>query len=95
MDDRDAFQELVRLTKDNNRMLKAMRRDAFIGGVIKIVIYAVLIFLPIWLYQQIVAPQVDRLVQTAESVQQGVEGVKEASSLENVQGILDLLKGGQ
>lgn len=33
--------ETLRLTKENNRMLKAMRRDALIAGVLRIVLWLV------------------------------------------------------
>ena len=35
------LQEVLRLTKENNKMLHKMRRNAFWGGVIKFVLYAV------------------------------------------------------
>ncbi len=47
--------EIYKLTKENNKMLKAMRRDAFVGGVVKFIGW-VLVFVVIpyilWLYIQ-------------------------------------------
>jgi hypothetical protein len=31
--------ETLRLTKENNRMIKAMRRDAFISGIVRIALW--------------------------------------------------------
>ncbi|MFZ2593400.1 MAG: hypothetical protein WAX38_01350 [Minisyncoccia bacterium] len=36
------------LASENNRMLHAQRRNAFLGGLIKIVIYAAFIILPLY-----------------------------------------------
>lgn len=35
--------ELRKLTEENNRILKAMRRDALVGGIIKTLLWVVLI----------------------------------------------------
>jgi len=64
------FQDLYKLTKENNRMLKAIRRDAFVGGVIKLIITIAFIVVPLWLYQEYVAPQVERIMGAMEGVEQ-------------------------
>ena len=51
----DKAKELFDMVKENNRMLKAMRRDAFIGGVIQFVWWIIIIVvLPYisWLFIQ-------------------------------------------
>ncbi len=39
----ELLEENIELTKENNRLIKAMRRDALIGGVLKVLIWGVLI----------------------------------------------------
>ena len=39
----ELLEENIELTKENNRLIKAMRRDALIGGVVKVLIWGVLI----------------------------------------------------
>lgn len=69
MDEEHMLQDLYRLTKENNRMLKAIRRDAFIGGIIKLAITIAFIVIPIWFYQEYLAPQVEMLTSTFKASQ--------------------------
>jgi len=50
-------------------MLHAMRRNAFIGGIIKIAIWAALIGVPIWLYLTYINPVLESAVSTINQVQ--------------------------
>ena len=63
------MQEMYRLTKDNNRMLRAMRRNAFWGGILKFFIYAALLAAPIWFYMSYLAPVVNSMLQTEQQLQ--------------------------
>ena len=67
--DEQMLQEIHRLTKENNRMLHAMRRNAFWGGLLKFVIYAALLLAPIWFYQVYFAPVVNSMLQTQQQLQ--------------------------
>ncbi len=61
---------MYRLVKENNRMLHSMRRNAFWGGLIKILIYAALfLVLPFWLYMTYLAPVVESTMQTMNQIQ--------------------------
>lgn len=63
-------QEIYRLVKENNRMLHKMRRNAFIGGIIKFLLYAVLLVaLPLWLYSTYLAPIVESMTETMQQIQ--------------------------
>ncbi len=81
------LQELYRLTKENNRMLHKMRRNAFWGGIIKFVLYAALLLAPLWLYMSYLAPIVDQALNTMQELQ-GTGARAEAQ----FGGIQDLLK---
>lgn len=62
--------ELVRLTQENNRMLRAMRRNAFWGGLIKFILYVlVLVVAPLWLYSTYLAPVMDQVLETYQQIQ--------------------------
>ena len=65
----DKLDELVRLTKENNRMLHAMRRNAFLGGLIKFAVWAAFIIIPLWLYMQYLAPVMQSMMDTMEQIQ--------------------------
>ncbi|MBI2610996.1 hypothetical protein HYW60_03630 [Candidatus Kaiserbacteria bacterium] len=66
----ETLTELVRMTHENNRMLHAMRRNALWGGVIKFVLYVlVLVVAPLWLYATYLAPIMEQMAATYEQVQ--------------------------
>lgn len=46
-----------------------MRRHAFIGGIFKLVIYAAMVLIPIWLYMQYLAPVMNRTLDTVNQLQ--------------------------
>ncbi len=62
-------QEMYRLTKENNKMLHKMRRNAFWGGIIKFLLYAVLfVVLPWWLYMTYLAPVLEGTMQAMNQI---------------------------
>ena len=67
--DRTQLEQVLKLTKENNRMLRSMRRNAFLGGLFKLIFWAALIILPFWLYQQYLAPVVNSTLETMQQVQ--------------------------
>lgn len=67
--DKETFDEMFRLTRDNNRMLHAMRRSAFLGSVLKFVFYAAIIGFSVWSYLQFVAPMLDQTLKMMQQVQ--------------------------
>ena len=67
--DGDKLDELLRLTKDNNRMLHAARRSAWLGGIFRVLVWAAFIIVPFWLYIQYLAPVMQQMLKTYEQVQ--------------------------
>ncbi len=53
------LEELRALTKDNHRMLRAIRRDQIFSFIVKVVIWLGIIAIPLFLYQQYVAPRIE------------------------------------
>ena len=87
----ETLTELVRLTRDNNRMLHAMRRNAFWGGLIKFILYAVvLVAAPLWLYATYLAPMMEQLLDTYQQVQG--TGAKAQAQWSDFQNLLDQFK---
>ena len=65
----DAIRETLRLTRENNAMLHRMRRNAFIGGFFKFVIYAILFAAPIWFYMTYISGTVDNLLSAVNKLE--------------------------
>lgn len=84
----DQIAEIYRLTRENNRMLHAMRRNAFLGGIIKLLIYAAMLIIPLWLYMQYLTPVVNDMQKMLLQVQ-GTGAQAQAQ----VQGLQELLGG--
>lgn len=68
--DADKLDDILRLTRENNRMLHSMRRNAFIGGLLRFVVWIALLVIPLWLYMQYVAP----VMQSTLSAMQQIQG---------------------
>ena len=63
------FDDIERLTRENNQMLHAMRRHAFFGMIFKIILYIIFFAAPIWFYVTYVSGTVDNLLITMNKVQ--------------------------
>jgi hypothetical protein len=63
------LEEILRLTKENNRMLHAMRRNAFLHGLFRFVIYAVLIIAAGWFYLTFIAPIMIQMLDMLNKIQ--------------------------
>ncbi len=65
----DKLAEILRLTKENNRMLHKMRRNAFLGSILKFIVWAAFVIIPLWLYMQYLAPVMTSMIETMNQVQ--------------------------
>ena len=63
------FQEIHRLVRENNRMLHAMRRNSFVGGILKFIIYAALLLAPLWFYMTYLNDTVQKMLRTVDQLQ--------------------------
>ena len=75
----EKLSEMYEFTKENNRMLHAMRRNARIGSIAKLLFWIfILVVLPYsaWLYVQ---PYVQEIQGTYNSVQQGKQSFENSS----------------
>lgn len=62
------LEEIHALTKDNHRMLRAIRRDQILSFFGKIVLWVVVLALPLYLYQQYLEPLTAKFSTTPGSV---------------------------
>lgn len=72
----EKLEEVLKLSKENNKMLHKIRRNAFIGSILKLIFYAILIGLPIALYYYILGPYIDQLQEVYTGIQGEIEGVR-------------------
>lgn len=63
------FDEMYRLAKENNKMLHAMRRNAFYGGLIRLVVWAALLGIPVWLFFTYLFPVFETMMEAFEQIQ--------------------------
>lgn len=78
-------QEMYRLTKENNKMLHKMRRNAIWGGVFKLIFWALVFLAPIWFYMTYLSATVERMIQTVEQIQgTGAKAQAQMSGLETM-----------
>ncbi|MDD2658013.1 MAG: hypothetical protein PHD04_05225 [Candidatus Pacebacteria bacterium] len=86
-DQNQMLEETYRLSKENNRMLHAMRRNAFLGGIVKFIFYIlILVVAPLWLYSTYFAPLMQEATRTLNQIQG--TGTKTESQLSNFEQML-------
>jgi hypothetical protein len=93
-DEKELLDRTYRLAKENNQMLRSMRRSAFIGGLIKILIYAAVIGIPIWFYFAYIHETLNSALRAIEQVQGSMDsaGAQLRVPISDLSGILDGLK---
>lgn len=78
----DLMKENLRLTRENNELLRKMRRGAILGFWFKLVLYLVILGLPVfvyWMYLQEYAMDAFSLYETAHEILQNPNGVPSES----------------
>ena len=61
------LRENLELARENNRLLKKIRRASILGGILKIIWWALILGLPVYLYFTFAQPYVEQAQQTYES----------------------------
>jgi hypothetical protein len=69
MPDNGKLDEILRLTKENNQMLRAIRRSAWIHSIFKILAYGVVIIILAWFYVHYVAPLLIQMLEMLNKLQ--------------------------
>jgi hypothetical protein len=69
--DRTQVEQLLKLTKENNKILRSMRRNAWLGGIFKLVFWVlVFVVLPFWVYTTYLAPVMASMMGMMQQLQQ-------------------------
>jgi hypothetical protein len=89
---RRLLEETKALTKDNHRMLRAIRRDQWFGFIAKIIIWAFVLALPIYLYRQYLEPIVSSFSTTTNTTTTGAFGLPTSADIEK---LINSFKAGQ
>lgn len=92
------IEEIYRMVQVNNKMIRSMKRAAFWGTVFKLVLYAVLLGIPVYLYFTIFQPMLSELLGTMQQVQQAGQGMQQGGTnamlqLQNLQNLLSDFPG--
>lgn len=72
------------LVRENNRLLKKMRRAAIIGTVFKILSFAVIIGVPVFLYFYAIEPYIDGFRESYEEFRGDVGGFSDFRGIEDI-----------
>jgi hypothetical protein len=75
---KELLKENLELARDNNRMLRKLRRGAMLSTLFSFVYWALLIGLPVYLYYSYIRPYATDVAETYESIK---ESAQEAGSL--------------
>lgn len=96
--------EVYKLAKENNHILKAMRRDAFVGGILKLVFWlALFVVLPYIAYVTYLAPYIESIESAYQNLNEQANTLSGAAKdledikkqIPNVGDILNQFGGGQ
>ena len=85
------MEETKALAKDNHRMLRAIRRDQWLGFIGRIVIWVVVLLLPLYIYQQYLQPFVATFTGHASTTPSGIFGFPTSA---DVQKLINSFKAG-
>lgn len=73
------LRDTLRISQENNRLLHKMRRNSFIGGIVKFIFYIlILIVAPLWVYTTYLQPIVQNLEKTNAQTQQQIVSFQNA-----------------
>ena len=86
------LEEIHALAKDNHQMLRAIRRDQWLGFIGRIIVWAIVLAIPLYLYQQYLQPLVAKFVPVASTSPAGMFGLPSSAE---VQKLLNSNKTGQ
>jgi hypothetical protein len=73
---KEMVEENLELARENNRMLHKLRRSAFIGNILRLMWWAVIIGVPLYLYLTVLKPYLDALGVSYEGLRVQLEGLR-------------------
>jgi hypothetical protein len=78
------LEETHALARDNHQMLRAIRRDQWLGFIGRIIIWVIVLALPLYLYQQYLQPFVDKFSSAAGTSTSGPFGFPTSAELQKL-----------
>ena len=88
---RKELDEIHALARDNHRMLRAIRRDQWLGFIGRIVVWIIVVALPLYFYQQYIQPFVTKFSPMAGKNASGSFGFPTSAE---VQKLINSIKAG-
>jgi len=68
----------LEMTRENNKLLKKIRRNTIIANIMRLVWWSVIIGVPVFLYYYVLQPYVTELKVAYQGVTDGVSGAQDA-----------------
>ena len=82
---RNMLNDIFKMTKENNDMLHGMRRRAFVGGLLKFIIWGAIFIAPIWFYMTYLNESMQKMLTAFNQVQAtGVSAQTQLGSFQNM-----------
>jgi len=96
--ERALLEESVRIGKENNRLLRATRRDAWFGFIFRLIFWIIVLFAPVLLYF-LLQPYIDTFLAVYGNAAGGTAGGEGGGftlpSAEDIKMLRELLQGSQ
>lgn len=83
-EEKHLIEENLALTKDNHRMLRAIRRDQWLAFIGKLIFWAIVLALPFYLYQQYLQPLVSKFSAMTGVTTSGPFGLPTSADLQKL-----------
>lgn len=81
---RKLLEETHALAKDNHDMLRAIRRDQWLGFIGRVIVWAIVLALPLYLYQQYLQPFVAKFSAVNGGTTSGPFGFPTSAELQKL-----------
>jgi len=81
---RKLLEETHALAKDNHDMLRAIRRDQWLGFIGRIIVWAIVLALPLYIYQQYLQPFVAKFSAASGGTTSGPFGFPTSAELQKL-----------
>lgn len=94
-DIRDLLEENRRLSKENNRLLKQIRRDGILGLVVRVIFWLLILGVPIFFLSSYLAPIVDVVSgkTSGNEIPAGFWGLPSGVQIDQIQDIFSCIQG--
>lgn len=81
------LRENLKVAKENNRRLRDIQRSMFLGGVIRLLVWAVILGLPFIIYFTVLKPYVDSATELYEGIGSGETNILDNLNFINLEGV--------